>query len=79
MMTTMAALMAALPLAVAAGSDSRRQLGLTAVGGLLISQLVTLYLTPVVFLYMDALQRKAKELPAWLRGAFGNGRRPAEA
>jgi HAE1 family hydrophobic/amphiphilic exporter-1 len=60
MMTTMAALLGALPIAIGlgAGAESRRPLGLTVVGGLLTSQLITLYLTPVVYLYLDALQRK---------------------
>src|SRR5258706_48709 len=60
-------------LAIAAGSDSRRQLGLTAVGGLLISQFVTLYLTPVVYTYLDALQHKAKDLPILFRRLRGRG------
>jgi len=58
MMTTMAALMGTLPIALGsgAGADSRRPLGLAVVGGLLFSQLVTLYLTPVFYTYMDAFQ-----------------------
>jgi HAE1 family hydrophobic/amphiphilic exporter-1 len=58
MMTTMAALLGALPLALGhgAGAESRRTLGLTVVGGLLFSQLITLYLTPVFYIYMDKLQ-----------------------
>ncbi len=58
MMTTMAALVAALPIATGFSGASRRSLGLTIVGGLLTSQLVTLYLTPVIYLYMDAFRRK---------------------
>ncbi len=58
MMTTMAALMASIPIAAGTGGASRQQMGLTIVGGLLTSQLVTLYLTPVFYCYMDALQRK---------------------
>ncbi len=59
MMTTMAALMGTLPIALGfgAGAGSRKPLGLAVVGGLLFSQLVTLYVTPVFFVYLDKLQR----------------------
>jgi multidrug efflux pump len=59
MMTTMAALLGALPLALGTGmgSELRRPLGITIVGGLLISQVLTLYTTPVIYLYMDRLGR----------------------
>ena len=61
MMTTMAALMGTLPIAlgVGIGSESRRPLGIAVVGGLAFSQLITLYVTPVIYTYMD-------ELPQWL-------------
>jgi multidrug efflux pump len=66
MMTTMAALFGGLPLALSAGvgSEMRRPLGISIVGGLMVSQLLTLYTTPVIYLYMDRLQlrfRRRKE------------------
>ncbi len=60
MMTTMAALMAGIPIAlgIGAGAETRQPLGLTVVGGLLVSQLVTLYITPVFYVYLDRLQQR---------------------
>jgi multidrug efflux pump subunit AcrB len=64
MMTTMAAMFGALPLVIGGGvgSEMRKPLGITIVGGLILSQMLTLFTTPVVYLYMDRLQ-------TWLRPA----------
>jgi hydrophobic/amphiphilic exporter-1 (mainly G- bacteria), HAE1 family len=66
MMTTMAALMGTLPIALAfgAGGEARQPLGLAVVGGLVLSQFLTLYITPVVYIYMDGLQN-------WMGRLFG--------
>jgi len=70
MMTTMSALMGTLPIALGfgAGAESRRPLGLAVVGGLLFSQIMTLYVTPVFYVYMEAFQEK-------VRGWFARHRR----
>jgi HAE1 family hydrophobic/amphiphilic exporter-1 len=74
MMTTMAALMGTLPIAIGfgAGAESRRPLGLAVVGGLLFSQFLTLFVTPVFYLYMESVREK---LGTWSssRRQVGNG------
>jgi HAE1 family hydrophobic/amphiphilic exporter-1 len=74
MMTTMAALAGTLPIALGggAGAESRRPLGIAVVGGLAFSQFVTLYLTPVVYTYLDALNRRLDRRLARQQGA-GSG------
>ena len=69
MMTTFAALFGALPLALqtGTGSELRKPMGISIVGGLLLSQFLTLYTTPVIYLYMDRL---GKAVRRW-RGAHG--------
>jgi HAE1 family hydrophobic/amphiphilic exporter-1 len=64
MMTTVAALFGTLPIALGygEGADARQPLGLAVVGGLVVSQFLTLYITPVIYLYLESLQE-------WFSGA----------
>jgi multidrug efflux pump len=75
MMTTFAAILGAAPLAIGwgEGSELRRPLGVTIIGGLLVSQMITLLTTPVVYLYLDRLSRNRRP-----RGRLG-GLRPEPA
>jgi len=78
MMTTMAALLAGIPLAVGSGmgSELRRPLGIAMVGGLLLSQILTLYTTPVIYIFFDSLGHRVNRA----RKAIGNNgeAQPAE-
>ncbi len=71
MMTTLAALMGAVPLALGYGADgsSRRPLGLVIVGGLLVSQLITLYVTPVIYLWLEWFQERVLDRVPFLRSS----------
>ena len=83
MMTTLAALFGAMPIALGggAGSELRRPLGIAIVGGLLLSQWLTLYTTPVIYLYLERLARWLGRpyRPSRVQDALSDAHRPALA
>jgi multidrug efflux pump subunit AcrB len=81
MMTTMAAMLGGLPLALGrgTGSELRRPLGITIVGGLIVSQMLTLYTTPVIYLYLDRMRLWVNEKRAARRGQLRPAARPHPA
>ncbi len=81
MMTTMAALLGALPIALGYGSDgsSRRPLGLVVIGGLIVSQFVTLFVTPAIYLYLEEFQEKVLDRYSFFRSTRKAPESPAPA
>ena len=77
MMTTFAALMGTLPIAFGLGASSelRQPLGVAVAGGLIVSQVLTLFVTPVIFLYMEQLRVWTRQGAAAIRSALSGGRR----
>ncbi len=81
MMTTLAALMGALPIALGFGADgaSRRPLGLVVVGGLIVSQFITLYITPAIYLYLEEFQERVLDRTSFFRSHRSARPQPAIA
>jgi multidrug efflux pump len=73
LMTTMAAMLGALPLALGFGdgAELRQPLGISIIGGLLVSQVLTLYTTPVIYLYLDRFRRRDRDIHSRLARRMG--------